>query len=179
MAAYNKTLGKFSLNDIPPAPRGIPQIEVSFDIDANGIVHVEARDKATGKSQSVTITGQSSLDKDAIEKMVADAEAHAEDDRTKKEEVEVRNTADSLAYRSAKLVSENGDKVPAPIKEALESALASTNAALAGESIEDIKDAADKLGAAAQAFSEALYSAATQETQVSDNDDIVDAEVVG
>ena len=110
MAMYNKTLGKFQLVDLPPAPRGIPQIEVTFDIDANGIVHVSAQDKATGKEQSMTITGQSSLAKDEIDRMVRDAEAHAEDDRRRREEAEVRNSADTLVYQTEKLLRDQGDK---------------------------------------------------------------------
>src|SRR6202049_4978545 len=109
-AMYTKTLGKFQLVDLPPAPRGIPQIEVTFDIDANGIVHVSAQDKATGKEQSMTITGQSSLAKDDIERMVRDAEAHAEDDRQRREEAEVRNSADTLVYQTEKLLKEQGEK---------------------------------------------------------------------
>ena len=108
---YNKTLGKFQLVDLPPAPRGVPQIEVTFDIDANGIVHVSAKDRATSKEQSMTITGQSSLDKDDIDQMVSDAEAHAEDDRRRREEAEVRNNADTLVYQTEKLLREQGDKM--------------------------------------------------------------------
>src|SRR3546814_10009306 len=100
MAQFNKTLGKFQLVDLPPAPRGVPQIEVTFDIDANGIVHVSAKDRATKKEQSMTITGQSSLDKDSIDQMVRDAEAHAEEDRKRREEAEVRNNADNLLYQT-------------------------------------------------------------------------------
>ena len=113
MAQYNKTLGKFQLVDLPPAPRGVPQIEVTFDIDANGIVHVSAKDRATSKEQSMTITGQSSLDKDDIDQMVKDAEAHAEEDRQRREEAEVRNNADTLVYQTEKLLREQGDKVSA------------------------------------------------------------------
>ena len=113
MAGYNKTLGKFQLVDLPPAPRGVPQIEVTFDIDANGIVHVSAKDRATNKEQSMTITGQSTLDKDDINQMVKDAEAHAEDDRQRREEAEVRNNADSLVYQTEKVLREQGDKVSA------------------------------------------------------------------
>ena len=123
MAMYNKTLGKFQLVDLPPAPRGIPQIEVTFDIDANGIVHVSAQDKATGKEQSMTITGQSSLAKDDIERMVRDAEAHAEDDRQRREEAEVRNTADTLVYQTEKLLKEQGEKFEGTEKDDVESAL--------------------------------------------------------
>src|SRR2546429_637253 len=111
MAMYNKTLGKFQLVDLPPAPRGVPQIEVTFDIDANGIVHVSAKDRATNKEQSMTITGQSSLNKDDIDRMVRDAEAHADDDRRRREEAEVRNNADSLVYQTEKLLREQGDKM--------------------------------------------------------------------
>ena len=123
MAQFNKTLGKFQLVDLPPAPRGVPQIEVTFDIDANGIVHVSAKDKATGKEQSMTITGQSSLDKDEIDQMVKDAEAHAEEDRTRKEEAEVRNQADILVYQTEKLLQEQGDKVTGDEKAAVEASL--------------------------------------------------------
>ena len=123
MAMYNKTLGKFQLVDLPPAPRGVPQIEVTFDIDANGIVHVSAKDRATGKEQSMTITGQSSLAKDDIERMVQDAEAHAEDDRKRKEEAEVRNNADSLVYQTEKLLKDQGDKFQGDEKEKVETAL--------------------------------------------------------
>ena len=111
MAMYNKTLGKFQLVDLPPAPRGVPQIEVTFDIDANGIVHVSAKDRATSKEQSMTITGQSSLAKDDIDQMVKDAEAHAEDDRRRKQEAEARNMADNLVYQTEKVLREQGDKV--------------------------------------------------------------------
>ena len=106
MAAYNKTLGKFQLVDLPPAPRGMPQIEVTFDIDANGIVHVSAQDKATGKEQSMTITGQSSLDSEVIDQMVADAEDHADEDRRRREEAEIRNAADTLVYQTEKLLKD-------------------------------------------------------------------------
>ena len=123
MAMYNKTLGKFQLVDLPPAPRGVPQIEVTFDIDANGIVHVSAKDRATGKEQSMTITGQSSLAKEDIERMVKDAEAHAEDDRRRKEEAEVRNNADTLVYQTEKLLKDQGEKFQGDEKEKVESAL--------------------------------------------------------
>ena len=129
MSMYNKTLGKFQLVDLPPAPRGVPQIEVTFDIDANGIVHVSAKDRATNKEQSMTITGQSSLDKDAIDQMVRDAESHAEDDRRRKEEAEVRNNADSLVYQTEKVLREHGDKVSGSEKDAVEAALAELEAA--------------------------------------------------
>ena len=126
MAMYNKTLGKFQLVDLPPAPRGVPQIEVTFDIDANGIVHVSAKDRATGKEQSMTITGQSSLAKDDIERMVKDAEAHAEDDRRRKEEAEIRNNADTLVYQTEKLLKDQGEKFQGDEKEKVESALSAS-----------------------------------------------------
>ncbi|EQD51038.1 molecular chaperone DnaK, partial [mine drainage metagenome] len=117
MAMYNKTLGKFQLVGLPPAPRGVPQIEVTFDIDANGIVHVSAKDRATNQEQSITISGQSSLSKDDIERMVKDAEAHSEDDRRRKEEAETRNNADTLVYQTEKLLKEQGEKISGPEKE--------------------------------------------------------------
>src|SRR3546814_7293702 len=120
MAQFNKTLGKCQLVDLPPAPRGVPQIEVTFDIDANGIVHVSAKDRATNKEQSMTITGQSSLDKDSIDQMVRDAEAHAEEDRKRREEAEVRNNADTLLYQTEKLLKEQGDKLEGDEKSQVE-----------------------------------------------------------
>src|SRR5579871_2855608 len=124
MAMYNKTLGKFQLVDLPPAPRGVPQIEVTFDIDANGIVHVSAKDRATSKEQSMTITGQSSLGKDDIDRMVRDAESHAEDDRRRRDEAEVRNNADTLVYQTEKLLREQGDKISGEDRSTVENRLA-------------------------------------------------------
>ena len=161
MAMYNKTLGKFQLVDLPPAPRGIPQIEVTFDIDANGIVHVSAQDKATGKEQSMTITGQSSLAKDDIERMVRDAEAHAEDDRQRREEAEVRNQADTLVYQTEKLLKEQGEKFEGSEKDDVEAALEGVKDALAGTSLEEIKDATEKLVGVSQSFSQRLYEQAS------------------
>jgi len=198
MANYNKTLGKFQLVDLPPAPRGIPQIEVTFDIDANGIVHVAAQDKATGKAQSMTITGQSSLAKDDIERMVRDAEAHAEDDRNRREEAEVRNSADTLVYQTEKLLNEQGEKFEGSEKEDVETALKSVKDALAGTSVEAIKDATEKLVSVSQSFSQRLYEQASASTGGGDaagfggdgapggdgssesasDDDVVDAEIV-
>ena len=195
MAMYNKTLGKFQLVDLPPAPRGIPQIEVTFDIDANGIVHVSAQDKATGKEQSMTITGQSSLAKDDIERMVRDAEAHAEDDRQRREEAEVRNTADTLVYQTEKLLKEQGEKFEGTEKDDVESALKGLKDALAGTSLEAIKDATEKLVGVSQSFSQRLYeqASASQSTggagpdgtaggegaaEGGSDDDVVDAEIV-
>ncbi len=161
MAMYNKTLGKFQLVDLPPAPRGIPQIEVTFDIDANGIVHVHAQDKATGKEQSMTITGQSSLAKEDIDRMMRDAEAHAEEDRQRREEAEVRNSADTLVYQTEKLLREQGEKFEGSEKEDVESALKGLKDALAGSSLEAIKDATEKLVGVSQSFSQRLYEQAS------------------
>ena len=158
MAMYNKTLGKFQLVDLPPAPRGMPQIEVTFDIDANGIVHVSAQDKATGKEQSMTITGQSSLAKDDIERMVRDAEAHAEDDRQRREEAEVRNTADTFVYQTEKLLKEQGEKFEGTEKDDVEAALKGVKEALDGSSIEAIKDATEKLVGVPKASASACTS---------------------
>jgi molecular chaperone DnaK len=187
MAMYNKTLGKFQLVDLPPAAQGTPQIEVTFDIDANGIVHVSAKDRATGKEQSMTITGQSSLPKDDIERMVRDAEAHAADDKRRKEEAETRNSADSLVHRTEKLLKDEGDKFTGDEKEKVESALAALRTALAGTDLEAIKSATDALVTASQAFAERLYqqagssgpSAGGGSTSTPPNDDeVVDAEIV-
>jgi molecular chaperone DnaK len=189
MASYNKTLGKFQLVDLPPAPRGVPQIEVTFDIDANGIVHVSAKDRGTNKEQSMTITGQSSLSKDDIAKMVKDAEAHAEEDKKRREEAEVRNNADSLVYQTEKVLREQGDKLTAEDKSAVEGPLADLRSALNGSDTDTIKNATEKLMTASQAFSQKLYEAASRDAnaagtsasgqQSGTNDsDIVDAEIV-
>ena len=185
MAAYNKTLGKFQLVDLPPAPRGMPQIEVTFDIDANGIVHVSAQDKATGKEQSMTITGQSSLDSDVIDQMVTDAEAHAEEDRQRREEAEVRNTADTLVYQTEKVLKDHADEVSDDEKETINSKLADLRTALDGDDIEAVKSATEALMTASQEFGQRLYeSVAAKERQqgeasaASDDDDVVEAEIV-
>lgn len=188
MANYNKTLGKFQLVDLPPAPRGVPQIEVTFDIDANGIVHVSAKDRATNKEQSMTITGQSSLNKDDIEKMVKDAEAHAEEDRSRREEAEIRNNADSLVYQTEKVLREQGEKVTEEERTAVEGPLGELKTALNGSDNVAIKAATEKLMTASQAFSQKLYEAAARDTNATgtsasgqaagSDDDIVDAEIV-
>ena len=191
MAQFNKTLGKFQLVDLPPAPRGVPQIEVTFDIDANGIVHVSAKDRATSKEQSMTITGQSSLDRDTIQQMVRDAEAHADEDRRRRDEAEARNNADTLVYQTEKLMREQGDKVLGDDKDAVESALADLKSALAGTEVEPIKTATERLMSASQTFTQKLYeaaSAADREYQQNpgaggssappNDDDVVDAEIV-
>ncbi|MGD0320207.1 MAG: molecular chaperone DnaK [Acidimicrobiales bacterium] len=191
MAMYNKTLGKFQLVDLPPAPRGVPQIEVTFDIDANGIVHVMARDTATGKQQSMTITGQSSLPKDEIDRMVRDAEAHAEDDRRRREEAEIRNNADTLVYQTEKLLREQGEKFQGDEKRTVESALSTLKEALGGSDVEKIKNATEAVMNASHGFTQRLYeeAAKTQGAASSSGgagaqsgepseDEVVDAEIV-
>src|SRR3979411_2720903 len=150
MAMYNKTLGKFQLVDLPPAPRGVPQIEVTFDIDANGIVHVAAKDRATGKEQSMTITGQSSLGKDDIDPLVRDAEAHAEDDRRRREEAEVRNQADSLVYQTEKMLKDQASSFSGDQKERVETDLKTLKDALSGSDIDGIRGATETLATGVQ-----------------------------
>jgi molecular chaperone DnaK len=186
MAMFNKTLGKFQLVGLPPAPRGVPQIEVTFDIDANGIVHVSAKDRATGKEQSMTITGQSSLNKDEIDRMVRDAESHAEEDRRRREEAEVRNQADTLVYQTEKMLREYADKVAPDEKSKMESALSDVKSALRGTDINAIRTAHEQLMYATQGFAQRLYE--TSGSQPGGNgagdgagasdDDVVDAEIV-
>ncbi len=191
MASFNKTLGKFQLVDLPPAPRGIPQIEVTFDIDANGIVHVFAKDRATNKEQSMTITGQSTLSKDDIDQMVKDAEAHAEEDRKRREEAEIRNNADSLVYQTEKVLRDQGENVSAEEREAVEGPLGDLKKALEGNDNDAIKAASETLMSASQAFSQKLYEAAARDSGAAGSsasgqgdgaspgdDDIVDAEIV-
>jgi len=181
MAAYNKKLGTFELTGLPPAPRNIPQIEVAFDIDANGIVHVSAKDLGTGKEQSMTITGGGALSKEEIDRMMADAESHAEEDRQRREEAEVRNQAESLVFQTEKFLEESGDKVPADAKANVDEPLAELKAAIAGDNIEAIKAAVEKVASASQALGAALY-ANTQsedgEAAAEGDDDVVDAEIV-
>ena len=190
IAAYNKRLGMFELTGLPPAPRGVPQIEVAFDIDANGIVNVSAKDMATGKEQGMTITGGSGLSKDEIDRMMKDAEAHAEEDRKRREESEVRNTAESLQYTTEKFVADNSDKLPAETKTQLDDGIAELKKALEGNDYDAIKAAHEKLSAVAQQAGTAMYEAnaaasadgaqpGAESTQtVSDDDTVVDAEVV-
>ncbi|CAN5622501.1 MAG: molecular chaperone DnaK [Actinomycetota bacterium] len=190
MAGFNKTLGKFQLVDIPPAPRGVPQIEVTFDIDANGIVHVSAKDRGTSKEQSMTITGQSALPKEDIDRMVRDAEAFAEEDRKRRVEADARNNADTLLYSTEKLVRDNGDKISAEHKARLEESQGKVRSALEGSDADAITTATDDLMRVSQEVGQALYAAgaadqAGQATtggfadgQTSSDDDIVDAEVV-
>ena len=183
MAAGNKTLGKFQLVGLPPAPRGVPQIEVAFDIDANGIVHVSAKDSATSKEQSITITGQSAMSPEEIERMVSDAEAHAAEDARRREEAEIRNNADTLVYQTRKLLDEQGDSVSADDKEPVESAVAAASEALESDDLDAIRSATETLAAASSAFSQKLYESAAANTAAdaegaSADDDVVDAEIV-
>ena len=185
MASYNKTLGKFQLVGIPPAPRGVPQIEVTFDIDANGIVNVSAKDMATSKSQSITISGGSSLSKEDIDRMVRDAESHAEEDRQRREEAEVRNTADGLVYSTEKLIKDQADALQGTEKEDVEAALSTVKDALNGSDIEAIKNATEHLVTVSQSFGQRLYEEAAKASAegdtsgaTSNDDDIVDAEIV-
>ncbi|MBU0649424.1 Hsp70 family protein, partial [Patescibacteria group bacterium] len=157
MAAGNKTLGRFILSGIPPAPRGVPQVEVSFDIDANGILNVSAKDKATGNEQKITITASSGLSKEEIEKMKKDAEAHAEEDKNKKEAVETKNMADTMAYTAEKMLKDAGDKAPEADKKAVEEKIEALKKVKDGDDMEAIKKAADELNSAAQKVGAAMY----------------------
>jgi molecular chaperone DnaK len=186
MAAYNKKLGMFELTGLPPAPRGIPQIEVTFDIDANGIVHVSAKDLGTGKEQSMTITGGSALSKDEIERMMADAESHAEEDRQRKEEAEIRNAGDSLLYSTEKFIKDNEEKLSQgdalEKKTETQAALEELKTALGGSNYEMIKSATEKVATVSQALGTALYAAgaaAEGEGESAPADDgVEDAEVI-
>ena len=157
IAAYNKKLGTFELTGIPPAPRGVPQIEVTFDIDANGIVHVNAKDLGTGKEQSMTITGGSALPKDDIERMMRDAQDHADEDRKRREDAEIRNVAEALQWQTEKFLAESGDKVPQAAKDEVNEALSDLRGALGGSDMERIKSAHEQLAQAAQKASSTLY----------------------
>jgi molecular chaperone DnaK len=194
-ARDNKSLGNFELTGLPPAPRGVPQIEVAFDIDANGIVHVHAKDIATGKEQSMTVTGGSALGKEDINRMVAEAEANAEEDRKRREAVELRNEADNLVFRTEKLISENADKITDDVKAPVEEALAEVKTALEGTDDDAVKTAVDKLNTTSAALGQAMYAAAAAQqapaeagepsdqadsngSSTSADDDVVDAEIV-
>ena len=184
MAAYNKKLGMFELTGLPPAPRGVPQIEVAFDIDANGIVHVSAKDLGTGKEQKMTITGGSSLSKEEIDRMMKDAESHAEEDRKRKEEAEIRNNGDSLLYQTEKFLKDNEDKFTegeaAEKKAETETELAVLKSALEGSDLDAIKAATEKVATVSQALGAALYAAtaATQGDTTPNEDGVEDAEIV-
>ncbi len=193
MAAYNKKLGMFELTGLPPAPRGVPQVEVTFDIDADGIVHVSAKDLGTGKEQSMTITGGSALPKDDIERMMREAEEYADEDRKRKEAAETRNTGEQLVYQTEKFLADNADKLPDEAKSNVDGPLDDLKKALEGEDVDAIRSATEALGAASQALGTAMYAQAQGAGEdptgfadagagdgsgVGDDDDIVDAEVV-
>jgi molecular chaperone DnaK len=191
IAAYNKKLGMFELTGLPPAPRGVPQIEVSFDIDANGIVNVSAKDMGTGKSQAMQITGGSALGKDEIDRMMREAEAHAEEDRQRREDAEVRNQAESLVYQTEKFVKENDEKLPGDVKDSVNASLGEAQEALKGTDTAAIKTAMEKLATESQKLGAALYnqqpgageagpsgSTAGDAGPQSGADDVVDAEIV-
>jgi len=178
----NKSLGNFDLTGIAPAPRGIPQIEVTFDIDANGIVHVSAKDKGTGKEQSVTITGGSSLGKEDIERMVREAEEHAAEDKARRDEQETRNTAETVAYQTEKVIKENDDKLPEDVKAEVQADIDALKTALAGDDVEVVKTAMDTLNNSSMKLGEALSAAANNAeepaAEAASGEDVVDAEVV-
>ncbi|MBK0867997.1 molecular chaperone DnaK [Saccharopolyspora sp. HNM0986] len=197
IAAHNNKLGSFDLTGLPPAPRGVPQIEVSFDIDANGIVHVGAKDHGTGKEQSIQITGGSALPKEDIDQMVSDAEAHAEEDRQRREEAETRNQAETLVYQTEKVLSDNDEKLPADVKDRVRGAIGETNETLRGQDVAAIRTALDKLSAESQSLGQALYSdsggseaggsggggsgsagSGPSGGSASSDDDVVDAEII-
>jgi molecular chaperone DnaK len=195
MARHNKSLGNFELTGLPPAPRGMPQIEVGFDIDANGIVHVSAKDLGTGKEQSMTITGGSALPKDDIERMVREAEQYAEEDRRRREEVEARNQTDSLVYATEKQLADNGDKIPDEVKSEVQEAIDAAKKALEGEDAEAIKTAGEHLSTTAQKIGAAIYATSQPQadatnaaggfdggdggsSSTSGDEDVVDAEIV-
>jgi len=191
MASANQLLGNFDLTGLPPAPRGIPQIEVTFDIDANGIVNVSAKDRGTGREQSMTITGGSALSKEDIDKMIADAEQYADEDRQRREAVELRNSADGAVYSTEKFLSENADKIPAELKSEVEADVAEVKKALEGEDQDAISAAAAKLAASSQKMGTAMYEAAAaadaagaagapgdSTSDAPGDDDVMDAEIV-
>ena len=195
LAAHNKPLGNFELTGIAPAPRGVPQIEVTFDIDANGIVHVNAKDRGTGKEQSMKISGGSALPKEEIDRMVREAEEHAEEDKKRREEAETRNTAEQLVYSTEKFLTDNDDKLPDDGKTEVRAAVEELKTALAGEDIEAVKSGHEKLSSASQKLGSALYEAQaseqaagdapegdgpsfTKESDATADDDVVDAEIV-
>ncbi|WP_084077385.1 molecular chaperone DnaK [Demequina sp. NBRC 110057] len=189
-ARDNKLLGTFELGGIAPAPRGVPQIEVTFDIDANGIVHVNAKDRGTGKEQSITVTGGSALSKDDIERMVKDAEEHEAEDKKRREDQDTRNNAETFAYSTEKILSENEDKVPAEVADDVKTAIADVKTALEGDDVDDIKAKHDVLVEKAQKIGEAVYAAQAAEAEAggapadeaadasSSDEDVVDAEIV-
>ncbi|RRO17500.1 molecular chaperone DnaK [Saccharopolyspora rhizosphaerae] len=192
MAAHNKKLGSFELTGLPPAPRGVPQIEVTFDIDANGIVHVSAKDLGTGKEQSIKISGGSALPKEDIERMVSDAEAHADEDRRRREEAETRNQAETMVYQTEKVLTDNADKIPEDARNQVNEAISEVNEALKGDDVDRIRTATENLAAQSQTVGQAIYgqqgagqatpgasaSDGSSSTSGSQEEEVVDAEIV-
>ncbi|MDQ1681298.1 MAG: molecular chaperone DnaK, partial [Frankiaceae bacterium] len=185
IASYNKKLGTFDLTGIAPAPRGVPQIEVTFDIDANGIVHVHAKDLGTGKEQSMTITGGSALPKDDIDRMVREAEEYAEEDRKRREQAEIRNGAEQLVYQTEKFLTDNADKIGADVRAEVDEALAETKKSLEGADFDAIKSTSEHLATVSQKMGASLYEnqqatagGSTGSGDPSGDDDVVDAEIV-
>jgi molecular chaperone DnaK len=184
MARDNRTLGRFHLVGLPPAPRGVPQIEVAFDIDANGIVNVTAKDVATGKEQKITISGSSGLSKGEVDRMVKDAEGHAAEDKARREVIDARNQADSLAYSVEKTINENRDRLPAVDVERVERAIADVREAVKGDNLETIRTASDALQKASHSIAEQLYKQQAggprhgQGPKATEHEDVVDGEVV-
>ncbi|MCK4336936.1 MAG: Hsp70 family protein, partial [Candidatus Aminicenantes bacterium] len=198
-AANNRSLGRFHLDGIPPAPRGLPKIEVTFNIDANGILHVSAKDMGTGKQQAITITGHSGLDESEIDKMVNDAESHADEDKKRRELIDTKNQADQMVYGLEKLIRENKDKISEEDTKRIEDEIENTKKAIASDDLEQIKTALETLSQASHKMSEVIYQQAAQEQQQqetgseeagkeqagpqstesgSSDDDVIDAEVV-
>ncbi|WP_269858626.1 Hsp70 family protein, partial [Streptomyces sp. RPT161] len=190
IAAYNKKLGMFELTGLPPAPRGVPQVEVTFDIDANGIMHVAAKDLGTGKEQRMTVTGGSALPKDDIDRMMREAEQYAEEDHKRREAAETRNQAEQLVYQTEKFLKDNEDKVPGEVKTEVETAIGELKEKLKGEDIAEIRTATEKVAAVSQKLGQAMYAdaqAAQAAPGAGENvnmskdeahDDVVDAEIV-
>jgi molecular chaperone DnaK len=185
MAAFNKRLGTFELTGLPPAPQGVPQIEVTFDIDADGIVHVSAKDTATGKEQSMTITGGSALSEDEIDRMTKDAEEHAEEDLKRRDEAETRNSAETLVHQTEKFLGENAEKIPEDGKSNVEGPLEELKKALQGTDVDEIKSTMEKVGTATSALGASMYAQAQAEQQDAGggeggdgDEDIVEAEIV-
>ena len=189
MATANKLLGSFELGGIAPAPRGVPQIEVTFDIDANGIVHVSAKDRGTGKEQSVTITGGSALPKEDIDRMVKEAEEHAAEDKKRREDADTRNQAEQVVYSIEKLLKDNGETVTEATRTAVQADVDAVKEALKGEDTEAVKSALEKLNASAMKIGEEVYAAQQAEQAQGDteapasdapatDDDVIDAEIV-
>jgi molecular chaperone DnaK len=190
IAAYNKKLGMFELTGLPPAPRGVPQIEVTFDIDANGIMHVGAKDLGTGKEQRMTVTGGSALPKDDIDRMMREAEQYADEDHKRREAAETRNQAEQLVYQTEKFIADNADKVPGDVKAEVETSIADLKEKLKGDDTGAIREATEKVAATSQKLGQALYANAQSEgaagagsadagaQQAAADDDVVDAEIV-